>query len=133
MVAFSRVTALQVAVILVSMLVANLFLASVVAPGAQAAAPPSRYLKVVQLGDSYSAGNGASNTYELPACYRSAANWGSRYATFLSRQPPTAAYSGTSVNYVNSACHGGVMADISAAKGTRPPQINAVAGAISWS
>jgi len=54
---------------------------------------------VVQLGDSYSAGNG-TGTYEERSCYRSPDNYGSQVA---------ASIGGT---YTDAACSGGVVADI---------------------
>lgn len=74
---------------------------------AQAVRPP---LKIVQLGDSYSAGNGARNAsgdrdYSgVSGCYRSSSNWGSQYARALSFD--------FAVSYVNRACSGGVIAEI---------------------
>ena len=66
-----------------------------VAPSASATAAPH----VVQLGDSYSAGNG-TGTYEERSCYRSPDNYGSQVA---------ASIGGT---YTDAACSGGVVADI---------------------
>ena len=62
------------------------------------AAPP---LKVVQIGDSYSAGNGAGNYYGPKDCYRSSSNWAERYLDTL-----RATYN---VKFVNRACSGGVI------------------------
>ncbi|MEM9775066.1 MAG: VWA domain-containing protein, partial [Chloroflexota bacterium] len=67
-------------------------------------------LKVVQLGDSYSAGNGARgedgkrNYHSVSGCYRSPTNWGSQFVESLSEI--------FSVTYVNRACSGGIIADI---------------------
>ncbi|MGO4603927.1 SGNH/GDSL hydrolase family protein [Terrabacter sp. 2YAF2] len=66
-----------------------------VAPSASATPAPH----VVQLGDSYSAGNG-TGTYEERSCYRSPDNYGSQVA---------ASIGGT---YTDAACSGGVVADI---------------------
>ncbi len=74
---------------------------------AQAADGP---LKVVLLGNSYAAGNGARNAgggrnYEGPkGCYRSPTNWASQYVGRLRLQ-------GFAVTFVNRACSGGVIAD----------------------
>lgn len=54
---------------------------------------------VVQLGDSYSAGNG-TGTYEERTCYRSPDNYGSQVAATLG------------ATYTDVACSGGVVADI---------------------
>lgn len=71
------------------------------------AKPP---LKIVQLGDSYSAGNGARsesgerNYYGIEGCYRSHTNWGEQFANSLKDT--------YAVTYINRACSGGVIADI---------------------
>ena len=54
---------------------------------------------MVQLGDSYSAGNG-TGAYEERSCYRSPRNYGSQVAASLG------------ATYVDRACSGGVVADI---------------------
>ena len=65
----------------------------------------TRKVSVVVLGDSYSAGNGASVDYTGPAgCYRSADNWSERYKrTYLGT---------TKAQLVNRACSGGVVKDV---------------------
>jgi Mg-chelatase subunit ChlD len=74
---------------------------------AQSALPP---LKVVQLGDSYSAGNGARsasgwrNYQGISGCYRSPTNWGNQFLDSLRDV--------FSVTYVNRACSGSVIDDI---------------------
>lgn len=76
-----------------------------VAPVAQAAPAGGIPFKIVQLGDSFSAGNGAGD-YEGPnGCYRSKQSWGERYADWLGTQ-------GYDVSFVNRACSGGVTADL---------------------
>jgi hypothetical protein len=55
--------------------------------------------QVVQLGDSYSAGNG-TGAYEERSCYRSPRNYGSQVAASIG------------ASYVDRACSGGVVADI---------------------
>src|SRR3954466_11896332 len=52
------------------------------AQGAPSALPP---LKVVILGDSYSAGNGAGHPYGPKDCFRSHSNWGEKYVDWLRR------------------------------------------------
>jgi lysophospholipase L1-like esterase len=75
------------------------------------ALPP---LKIVHLGDSYSAGNGARsaagarNYYSVSGCYRSSTNWGSQFADSLADT--------FDVTYINRACSGGVVADITNAR-----------------
>jgi lysophospholipase L1-like esterase len=68
------------------------------------AAAAGKPLKVVQLGDSYSAGNGAGNYYGPEGCYRSSTNWGERYVDTLR--------STYSVTYINNACSGSAIADL---------------------
>lgn len=68
------------------------------APGATAASTAERP-HFVQLGDSYSSGNGAG-AYEETTCWRSPNNYGTRVAK---RQGAT---------YTNAACGGGVIADV---------------------
>ncbi len=71
------------------------------------ALPP---LKIIQLGDSYSAGNGArsisgeKNYYSVDGCYRSPTNWGSQFAESLKGS--------YAVTYINRACSGGIVANI---------------------
>nr|WP_257908010.1 hypothetical protein [Janibacter limosus] len=69
------------------------------APGASAASAAAPKPHYVQLGDSYSAGNGAGS-YTEKSCWRSPNNYGQRVAT---RQGAT---------YTNAACSGGVLDDI---------------------
>ena len=74
---------------------------------AQTSLPP---LKVVQLGDSYSAGNGARsasgdrNYTGVSGCYRSPTNWGNQFVDSLRDL--------FAVTYVNRACSGGVINDV---------------------
>ncbi|WP_131769767.1 SdrD B-like domain-containing protein [Candidatus Protofrankia californiensis] len=71
----------------------------------------TRHLSIVQLGDSYSAGNGAgAGTYDTGdgprGCHRSAVNWGERYAQWLRDER------GYDVTYVNRACSGAATDDL---------------------
>lgn len=87
--------------------------------GGPAAAVPARaavgdqVLDILVLGDSYSAGNGATDdqgavqTYGPDGCRRSRVNWSEKYAAALRQQ-------GQQVRLVNHACSGGVTADITA-------------------
>ncbi len=82
-----------------------------------AAAPADRAtvvfepLDIVLLGDSYSAGNGATNdagqpdTYGPEDCYRSRVNWAEKYAAAVRAK-------GITVNLANHACSGGKAPDI---------------------
>lgn len=67
--------------------------------------PVSKQLSVVQLGDSFSAGNGAGSYYGAAWCERSSKNWGQRFVE-------SANALGVDVTYVNRACSGGVLEDI---------------------
>jgi LPXTG-motif cell wall-anchored protein len=81
-------------------------LSTVTAPAT--AAPPTgshKPIKIVQVGDSYSAGNGAGNYQGPEGCYRSPDNWAGRYVRWLRDQ-------GYAVTFVNRACSGGVVNDL---------------------
>ena len=67
--------------------------------------PFPKQLSVVQLGDSFSAGNGAGSYYGAAWCERSAKNWGQNFVE-------SASSLGIDVTYVNRACSGGVLEDI---------------------
>ena len=92
-----------------STVVAGLLVAptSVAASAATGKAPSD----ILVLGDSYSAGNGATDdrgaeqTYGPDGCRRSRVNWSEKYAAALRA-------AGQPVNLVNHACSGGVTADI---------------------
>ena len=64
-------------------------------------------LKIVHLGDSFSAGNGARsatgqrNYAGVKGCFRSPTNWGSQFAASLSDT--------FHVEYINRACSGGIL------------------------
>ncbi|WP_250282545.1 MULTISPECIES: SdrD B-like domain-containing protein [unclassified Frankia] len=75
---------------------------------ADVAAP---HLSIVQLGDSYAAGNGAgAGTYDTGdgprGCHRSTVNWGEQYAQWLHDER------GYDVTYVNRACSGATTNDL---------------------
>lgn len=70
-----------------------------VAPSAVAPSTTTTAPHVVQLGDSYSAGNG-TGSYEERSCYRSPDNYGSQVAASIG------------ASYSDVACSGGVVADI---------------------
>jgi Mg-chelatase subunit ChlD len=75
-----------------------------VTPNHAAAAVAGDPLRVVLLGDSYSAGNGADNYWGPSDCYRSTRNWAEKYLDTLR---PT-----RNVTFVNRACSGGVIDDL---------------------
>lgn len=72
-----------------------------------ALAQPKPPFRIVHLGDSFSAGNGARNNrgrpdyFSVPGCFRSPSNWGQRFADSLTDV--------FSVFYINRACSGGVL------------------------
>jgi lysophospholipase L1-like esterase len=78
-------------------------------PTAKAAPSSVRPIKIVIIGDSYSAGNGAGSYTGPSGCYRSDNNWAARYARWLTTQ-------GHPVTLVNRACSGGVTDDFRAAR-----------------
>lgn len=81
------------------------------ADAAVAAAAGDNTIDILVLGDSYSAGNGATDdqgavqSYGPAGCRRSTVNWSEKYAAALRA-------SGQPVRLVNHACSGGVTADI---------------------
>jgi PKD repeat protein/lysophospholipase L1-like esterase len=84
-----------------------LILSSSTSTAQEAELPP---LKVVQLGDSYSAGNGGRsatgdrNYSGVSSCYRSPTNWGSQFVGSLQDV--------FNVTYIHRACSGGIIANI---------------------
>lgn len=90
---------------------------------AAVAAPVGRAapLKVLLLGDSYSAGNGAGAYYGPGACHRSKKNWAERYVRWLTAE-------GHPVTFVNRACSGGVTADYAGARSFGIPRLPMVPG-----
>lgn len=79
-------------------------------PAAAQPQPSLGSLKVVLLGDSYAAGNGARNddggrNYWMEGCYRSPTNWAEQYVRSLTADR-------FDVTFVNRACSGGVAAEI---------------------
>ncbi len=93
----------RLAAALVAALATAAALASAAPAGAAFAGPSgvgaATQKQVVQLGDSYSAGNG-TGSYEERSCYRSPRNYGSQVAASIGAA------------YVDRACSGGVVADI---------------------
>lgn len=93
-----------------SALVAGLLIAPT-ADASTAVAGAADPIDILVLGDSYSAGNGATDdqgavqSYGPAGCRRSTVNWSEKYATALRA-------SGRPVRLVNHACSGGVTADI---------------------
>jgi Mg-chelatase subunit ChlD len=79
------------------------FLVSValIAGGSPATARAASPLKVVQLGDSYSAGNGAGDYYGPKDCYRSTSSYARLWVSSLK--------TAHNVTFINRACSGGVL------------------------
>ena len=95
-------------VVLAALFVASGILHPATAKADEAMGPPHPFpkqLSVVQLGDSFSAGNGAGSYYGAAWCERSAKNWGQRFVE-------SANFLGVDATYVNRACSGGVLGDI---------------------
>lgn len=67
---------------------------------------PRRALKVVLLGDSFSAGNGAGDYYGFSTCYRSTNNWASQYIEWLNN------YQKIPAILTNRACSGAIIQNI---------------------
>ncbi len=88
-----------------------LVLAAASVPPAQAAsAAAGQAIDVLVIGDSYSAGNGATGTtYGPSGCYRNTTHWSERYAAGLRRQ-------GHEVALTNHACSGGRTPDVHTAR-----------------
>ena len=84
-----------------------LVLAAASVPPAQAApAAAGQPIDVLVIGDSYSAGNGATGTtYGPSGCYRNTTSWAERYAAGLRSQ-------GHPVSLSNHACSGGRTPDV---------------------
>ncbi len=94
----------RLAAALLSLLTAGACLA--VVPGAAAAAAGD-VVTVVQLGDSYSAGNGAGDYHGPAGCYRSHRSWAADYARWRSDQ-------GDHVTLLTRACNNAVTSDVTA-------------------
>lgn len=97
--------------ITLSLLAAVLSVGTVVVPGTRTASAAevltARPLKVVLLGDSYAAGNGAGSIWDYwgpENCYRSSRNWAELYLDALRNS--------YNVTFVNRACSGGVLNDL---------------------
>lgn len=83
---------------------ASLLVAVGLAP-AQAAPPSGDAIKVVQIGDSYSAGNGAGAYYGPADCYRSHDSWAAEFSEWLADE-------GNHVTFVTRACSGAVSQNV---------------------
>ena len=80
--------------------------AASLAPAQAAPAAAGQSLDVLVVGDSYSAGNGATGTTYGPAgCYRNTTHWSEKYAAGLRTQ-------GYAVSLANHACSGGRTPDV---------------------
>ena len=101
---------------MVAEIVTHLFVLLLATTGALAQLPP---FKIVQLGDSYSSGNGARaedgsvNYVGVFGCFRSPTNWGSQYARSLSDT--------FAVTYINRACSGARLRSITRERQMYPP------------
>lgn len=109
----------------VAVVAAAVLAALVAAPGvsavATAAGKPA--MRILVMGDSYSAGNGAGDYSGAKGCYRSGRDYGQDYAAILRAKP----YSRPAA-VTNVACSGAVTADFFRSKSGRPPELDAVNG-----
>jgi lysophospholipase L1-like esterase len=80
-----------------------------VAPGRATSVEVAEAVSVVQLGDSYSAGNGAGGYYGPQGCYRSQHSWGAQFADWLADRSTGGR---SHVTFVSRACSDGVVADL---------------------
>jgi von Willebrand factor type A domain/PKD domain len=85
-------------------------------PSATAKTP----LRVVVLGDSYAAGNGAGDYRGPRGCYRSKSNWAARYIETLKSE--------YSVIDTNRACSGGVINDVRSRRFMETRSMRAIVG-----
>ncbi|GIG20227.1 hypothetical protein Cch01nite_09510 [Cellulomonas chitinilytica] len=92
---------------LLAAVTAGAALAAVPGPARAAATTSGDAITLVQLGDSYSAGNGAGEYYGPADCYRSHRSWAAQYARWLSDQ-------GQHVTLLTRACNNAVTADVTA-------------------
>jgi lysophospholipase L1-like esterase len=115
----SRVVAVSAATVIAAGLCAGAG-AHALAAVASAAKPNMR---VLVMGDSYSAGNGAGDYSGAKGCYRSGRNYAQDFAAIIRATP----YS-QPVSVTNVACSGAVTADFFNSKSGRPPELNAVTG-----
>lgn len=90
-------------------------------PEVRTTAAPKPDLRVLVMGDSYSAGNGAGDYYGPKGCYRSRKNYAEVFAATLRAKP----YS-QPAKVANVACSGAVTQDFWHAKDGRPRQLDAV-------
>jgi lysophospholipase L1-like esterase len=94
----------------------------VVAAGRVAASSSSGAYKIVVLGDSYSAGNGAGKYTGAKGCYRSKNNYGNQYGRYLAKR-----YN-YKVTVTTEACSGAVTDDYWNSKAGRRPEREALDG-----
>ncbi|MET9736300.1 GDSL-type esterase/lipase family protein [Streptomyces sp. NPDC006458] len=85
------------------------------------AGAPRPTMRILVMGDSYSAGNGAGGYYGAAGCYRSHANYAEVFASTIGASPYDQPASVTNV-----ACSGAVTADFRNSRAGRPPELSAV-------
>jgi lysophospholipase L1-like esterase len=88
-------------------------LCAVVTPSRAAEVEFAEAVSVVQLGDSYSAGNGAGGYYGPRGCYRSQHSWGAEFADWLADRSTAGR---RHVTFVSRACSDGVVKHITEAR-----------------
>jgi GDSL-like Lipase/Acylhydrolase family len=78
-------------------------------------------MRILVMGDSYSAGNGAGDYFGAKSCRRSHKNYAELYYDAIQKPPYD-----QPATFDNVACSGDVTAAITGNRGGRPPQVNAV-------
>jgi lysophospholipase L1-like esterase len=105
---------------------AGLLTSAAVADGARAAGPQAApaakpEMRILVMGDSYSAGNGAGDYSGAAGCYRSSRDYAQDFAAILRGKPYFQPASVT-----NAACSGAVTADFFHPRSGRPPELSYV-------
>ena len=95
-------------------------IASLLVPGHAGAAGNPAVLKVLVMGDSYSAGNGAGSYSGAAGCYRSTKNYAQLYVNQVISK------FGQNATLNNVACSGATWWDFFLSKSGRPPERDAV-------
>jgi lysophospholipase L1-like esterase len=113
-----KVRGLAVVLVIAAAAVAPASAASTAIAAASSGKP---VMRVLVMGDSYSAGNGAGDYYGPKGCWRSHRNYAELFADGLRAAPNDQPTSVTNV-----ACSGAVTADIENQRSGRPPEIEAV-------
>jgi lysophospholipase L1-like esterase len=114
-----------VLILVVALVAALVWMPSVAARATarQSAASAAATMRMLVMGDSYSAGNGAGDYSGPTGCYRSGRDYAQDFAAILRGKP----YSRT-VTVADVACSGAVTADFFQSQSGLPPQLKYVNG-----